>query len=167
MADNDQALTQEQVDAMLAGAGGAKSAPAEAPAETPVNVSPTTMEEIRSREPTSEAVAAPGGPPSEEAAQDVPQADITQLSERVFQLEAAMQQTEQMRQQFQTLVDQLQAINCRVEIMMESLQGTVGFGAHQSFVCRSCQSRGNVAAKLNCTECGEENMWGWWPPQQP
>ncbi len=47
-----------------------------------------------------------------------------------------------------------------------SLQGTVGYGAHESFICSSCQSRGNVAAKLNCTACGEDNWWGWWPPQQ-
>lgn len=171
MAENDQLLSQEQVDAMLAAASAVKSAPAEAPAETPVSVSPTSMEEIRARgtAPTVPESTTPASSPIQPVA--VPNEGTTQdpgpeLSERVRQLEAAMQQTEQMRQQFQDLVDQLHTLNGTVQDMMESLQATVGFGAHQSFVCRSCQSQGNVAARLNCTACGEENMWGWWPAEQ-
>ncbi len=175
MAESEQLLSQEEVDSMLAGASGVKSAPAEAPAETPVSVSATSMEEIRAREtaPTDPASATPDSPPAQPAAlpaaalnEGATQETVSQLSERVYRLEAALQQTEQMQQQLQTLVDQLQALNGRVESMMDSLQGTVGFGAHQSFVCRSCQSQGNVAARLNCTACGEENLWGWWPPQE-
>jgi hypothetical protein len=180
MAESEQLLSQEEVDAMLAGAAEVKSAPAEAPADTPVSVSATSMEEIRAREtaPTDPASATPDSPPTQPAALPAPalpaaalnegatQETVSQLSERVYRLEAALQQTEQMQQQLQTLVDQLQSINGRVESMMDSLQGTVGFGAHQSFVCRSCQSQGNVAARLNCTACGEENLWGWWPPQE-
>ena len=171
MAENEQVLSQEQVDAMLADTSRAKFAPAEAPAESPVSVSATTMEEIRAREPasTSPPSTIPAPPPTQPVA--VPSSDpmqdtVNQLSERLYQLEAAMQQTGQMQQQFQALVDQLQAINGRVESLMNGLQGTVGFGAHQSFVCSGCQSQGNVAARLNCTACGEENWWGWWPPQQ-
>ena len=171
MAENEQLLTQEQVDAMLDSASEKRFAPAEAPAEFPVSVSATSMEEIRGREPapTSPTSTIPAPPPTQPEA--VPSAGaiqdtVTQLTERLNQLEAAMQQTGQMQQQFQALADQLETINDRVETLMNSLQSTVGFAAHQSFVCDSCQSQGNVATRLNCTACGEEKWWGWWPPKQ-
>ncbi len=170
MAENEQVLTPEQVDAMLADPSERKFAPAEAPAEPPVSVSATSMEEIRGREPASTPTISttPDPPPPQPEA--VPSAGaipdtVTQLTQRLYQLEAAMQQAGQMQQQFQALVDQLEAMNDRVETLMNSLQNTVGFAAHQSFVCDSCQSQGNVATRLNCTACGEEKWWGWWPPK--
>ncbi len=170
MADSEKILAPEQVDAMLAGGSRAQFVPAEAPEEVPISVSATTMEEIRARAADSPPPApdpAPADtPPTGMSETDSPQATIAQLSERLARLESAMQQAGHKQQQFQALVDQLQAVNGMVESLTNSLQNTVGFGAHQSFVCSSCQSQGNVAAKLNCTACGEESWWGWWPPQQ-
>ena len=62
MADSEGVLTQEQIDAMLAGGtvepAAKQSVPAEAPAgtteEPPVNLTPTNLEEIRAN----------GGPPT-------------------------------------------------------------------------------------------------------
>ena len=175
MADSEQVLTQEQIDAMLAGGTVEQSVPAEAPAETPVSVTPTTIDEVRAQEteaaappppPLPPAVAPPVAPPVAAADSGVLQGTIDQLSQRLAQLESSMQQSEQLRSEFQAWVGQLQTITSTVESLMASLQGTVGYGAHQSFIWCSCQSQGNVAAKLNCTACGEENWWGWWPPQQ-
>ena len=176
MADSDQVLTQESIDTMLAGGTVEQSFPAEAPPESPVNVTPTTIEEVRAREadPPSSALgsdslptaAPPAVPPVATANSETLQLTIDQLSQRLAQLESSIQQTEQLRSEFQAWVGQLQTTNSTVEILMASLQATVGYGAHESFICGSCQSQGNVAAKLNCTACGEENWWGWWPPQQ-
>ncbi len=180
MADSEQVLTQEQIDAMLAGGTVEQSIPAEAPAESPVAVMLTTIDVVRAQEaaapppvpvpPPAPAplppVAPTIAPPVAAADSGVLQGTIDQLSQRLAQLETSIQQTEQLRLEFQAWVGQLQTITSTVESLMASLQGTVGYGAHQSFICSSCQSQGNVAAKLNCTACGEENMWGWWPPQQ-
>jgi hypothetical protein len=170
MADSQRVLTQEQMEPRPAGGSRAQFVPAEAPAEVPVNVSATTMEEIRARGaasrprtaiPTQAPALAAGFPDANEL-----QVTVTQLAERLDQLETAMQQTGQLQQQYQGLVAQLQAMNLRVESLMNSLQSTVGFAAHQTFVCSSCRSQGYVATRLHCTTCGEESWWGWWPPRQ-
>ena len=186
MADSEQVLTQEQIDAMLAGGTIEQSSPAEAPVqqsvpvqapeESPVTVTATTIDVVRAQEgeapapaplpPAAPTVAPPAAPPVAAAESGALQGTIDQLTQRLAQLEASMQQSEQLRAEFQAWVGHLQTITITVESLMASLQGTVGYGAHESFICSSCQSQGNVAAKLNCTACGEENWWGWWPPQQ-
>ena len=175
MADSEQVLTQDQLDTVLAGGTVEQSFPAEAPPESPVNVTPTTIDEVRARE-TDPPSPAPGSDSLPAAAPPVvplvAAADseelkrtIDQLSQRLAQLESTIQQTEQLRSEFQAWAGQLQTTANTVETLMASLQGTVGYRAHESFICSGCQSQGNVAAKLNCTACGEENWWGWWPPQ--
>jgi len=143
MADSEQVLTQEQLDTMLAGGPREQFVPAETPPETPVNVSATSMEEIRAREaaspPPASAPEQAGTSPAEMSATDSSQATLTQLSERLARLEAAMQEAGQLQQQFRALVDQLHSVNGTMESLRNSLQSTVGFGAHQSFVCSSCQ----------------------------
>ncbi len=175
MADSEQVLTQDQLDTMLAGGTVEQSFPAESPPESPVIVTPTTIDEVRARETDPPApepgpdyiptAAPPVVPPVAAADSEAVQGAIDQLYQRLAQLESSIQQAEQLRSEFQAWVGQLQTTTSTVEILMASLQGTVGYGAHESFVCSSCQSLGNVAAKLNCTACGEENWWGWWPPQ--
>ena len=171
MADSEQVLTQEQIDAMLAGGTVEQASPAEAPVqqashaegppENPVTVTPTTIDEVRAQEaeapspapaplPPATPPAAPTvAPPVAAVDSGVLQGSIDQLSQRLAQLESSMQQTEQLRAEFQAWVGQLQTITATVESLMASLQGTVGYGAHESFICSSCQSQGNVAAKPN------------------
>ena len=84
------------------------------------------------------------------------------LANRVASLEATVSQG---AAGIQGILAQLQELSSKVEGMMTGMQGTVGYSARQTFVCSSCQSQGHVAAKLNCTACGEDNWWGWWPPQ--
>lgn len=168
MADSEDVLTQEQIDLMLSGGSTRRSVAAEPMDEEPkVNLTPTNLEQIRSG----------GGPKSAAAPLDsnqspfpeAPELDdsaISDLVNRVANLEATVSQAEASGGDLQGILAQLQDLTSKVEGIMANMQGTVGYGARQTFVCSSCQNQGHVAAKLNCTVCGEENWWGWWPPQQ-
>ena len=167
MADSEAVLTQEQIDAMLAGGtvepSAQRSAAAEAPEETPVKLTPTTVDEVRANEAQLAAADVAGDAPAAAPANGA----TFDLSDRVARLEAAVSQGGGPGgQDMPAIMAQLQDLSAKVESLMTGMQGTVGYGARQTFVCRSCQNQGNVAAKLNCTSCGEENWWGWWPPQQ-
>lgn len=174
MADSDGVLTQEQIDAMLSGGtikpAAEQSVAAEATAAEPVvNLTPTNLEEIRaSGAPPAAAAAAAAAPPpipGPAPATTAPATDngaMVDLANRVASLEATVSQG---AAGIQGILAQLQELSSKVEGMMTGMQGTVGYSARQTFVCSSCQNQGHVAAKLNCTACGEDNWWGWWPPQ--
>jgi len=176
MADSDGVLTQEQIDAMLSGGtikpAAEQSVAAEATAAEPVvNLTPTNLEEIRaSSSPpaaaaAAAAAAAPPPAPGPAPATAAPTADngaMVDLANRVASLEATVSQG---AAGIQGILAQLQELSSKVEGMMTGMQGTVGYSARQTFVCSSCHNQGHVAAKLNCTACGEDNWWGWWPPQ--
>ena len=173
MADSDGVLTQEQIDAMLSGGtikpAAEQSVAAEATAAEPVvNLTPTNLEEIRANGSPPAAAAAAAAPPpipGPVPATAAPAADngaIVDLANRVASLEATVSQG---AAGIQGILAQLQELSSKVEGMMTGMQGTVGYSARQTFVCSSCQNQGHVAAKLNCTACGEDNWWGWWPPQ--
>ena len=133
-------------------------ASAEFPEEKPVRLTPTTIEEIRAKR---------SRPPGDAGLDDKAARDpVARLAERVSQLESGLGPGLVTQEDLATLMTQIRDLNARLESIMRNLQGTVGFGARHSFLCRSCQSRGYVAARLNCTSCGEENWWGWWPQKQ-
>ncbi len=132
-----------------------------------VNLTPTNLDEIRasgSPPPAAAAAAAAAAAPAP-AADSGDSGAITDLANRVASLEASVSQGEAGAADVQGILAQLQELSSKVEGMMIGMQGTVGYGARQTFVCSSCQNQGHVAAKLNCTACGEDNWWGWWPPQ--
>jgi hypothetical protein len=160
MIDSKQALTQKQINEMLAGEGGRQPESA----ENPVNVTPTSMKEIRARSIIGIS-AAPNSASSKEPPPTTlaPQTTLAQLVERVSQLEAAMKQREAELPGLPQLLEQLQVLSKRVDSIIANLEGTVGFGARRNFVCKNCQSQGHVAVRLHCTSCGGENWWGWWP----
>jgi hypothetical protein len=138
----------------------------EFPDEKPVKVKPTTIEEIRARKGhASPPVSAANTTKTASEVKDQPD-PVSQLAERVASLEAEIVQGEVSQQILQDLIVQVQELGHKLDSIVSSLQNTVGFGAHQNFICRNCHSKGHVAARLNCTACGEENWWGWWPPQQ-
>ncbi|MDA0734662.1 MAG: hypothetical protein O2909_08920 [Chloroflexi bacterium] len=162
MADSEGVLTQEQIDAMLSGRAVVAAAPAAAPpveaALPPVNLAPTNLDEIRAAKEREEASTAASAANS---------GALIDLAARVARLEASASQGGAGAADTQGMLAQIQELAGQVASMMAGMQGTVGYAAKQNFVCRSCQQQGFVAAKLNCTCCGEENMWGWWPPQPP
>ena len=175
MADSDGVLTQEQIDAMLSGGtikpAVEQSVAAEAKSEEPVvNITPTNLEEIRASSCPPAAAAAAAAPPPipgpvpATAAPATDNGAMVDLANRVASLEATVSQG---AAGIQGILAQLQELSSKVEGMMTGMQGTVGYSARQTFVCSSCQNQAHVAAKLNCTACGEDNWWGWWPPQEP
>lgn len=150
MQNNDEKLSQNEIDAMLA--GGAEPAVAEpepaaaepppAMAEPPPVVAPPPVVQTVQSFPASPP---PGAPPSGFS----PGGD-----------------TGQLQQQVQELTAQLQELAGKVDSIVSGLQATVGFNAQGTFTCNSCTAHGQVAARLTCTACGTEDWWGWFPPQQ-
>jgi hypothetical protein len=133
----------------------------ELPEERPVKLTPTTIEEIRAKR------GQPMMPTPPSAGEAPPTDQVARLVERVERLEAGLGQKDGVTpEDLADMLRQIKEINSRLDGIMGHLQGTVGYGARHGFLCRNCQSRGYVAARLNCTACGEENWWGWWPRKQ-
>lgn len=166
MADSDQILSQAEIDAMLNGGGGDSPAAVEAPPPAPPPQPPPVAQE---------AAPAPMPPP---VAAGPGQDEVRALSQRITSLEESVQRLgsqgapdldqniQQLSQQFQQLYGDLQAINSKVDGVMETLQATVGFGVRSVFACKSCEAQGHVATRLTCTSCGTEEWWGWFPPAE-
>ncbi len=147
MPDSDQVLTQEEIDAMLSG-----SVPAAAPAAEPVQAAPLGP-------PPAAPPAATQAPPTPNPPQPGPSAG----GERLDLLEQSLAGVDNMVRQLQQTVQELTA---QLQLVTKNLEGTIGMAAHDSFSCSSCQTIGQVAARLTCTSCGTENWWGWYPPQE-
>ncbi len=130
-----------------------------------VNLTPTNLDEIRASGSPPPAAAAAAAAAAVSPAPAADSGAITDLANRVASLEASVSQGGAGAADVQGILAQLQELSSKVESMMAGTQGTVGYNARQTFVCSSCQNQGHVAAKLNCTVCGEDNWWGWWPPQ--
>ena len=147
MADTDQVLTQEEIDAMLSGAGPAPATPAETVQAAPPGPAPQEP-------PVAAQAPAPVSPPPPGPAAG---------TERLDRLEQSIAGVDGMVRQLQQSVQELTA---QLQLVSKNLEGTIGMAAHESFTCSSCQTKGQVAARLTCTCCGEENWWGWYPPQE-
>ncbi len=161
----DQILSQDEIDAMLSGgAGGAQSTPAaEERAEAPPP--PVTKQVPASPQPAA-AVPDPGTQMMlDKLAEKVE--GFGAAFERINQLEKVISETnsaiQQMRAEFQNFGGQTQLINSKVDGILANLKTTLGYRAQKTFTCNSCRRKGQVAAKVKCTECGQENWWGWWP----
>ena len=146
MADSDQVLTQEEIDAMLSGA-----APAPAPSAEAVQAAPPAP--------------APAPPAAAQAPQPVspPPPRPAAGTERLDRLEQSIAGVDSSVRQLQQYVQELAA---QLQLVSRNLEGTIGKAAHETFTCSSCQTIGQVATRLTCTSCGTENWWGWYPPQE-
>ena len=65
-------------------------------------------------------------------------------------------------QDFQSAVNQLQELNEQVEDISVKLRSTLGYDIGEIFQCNCCDSKNLVAIRVKCTDCGQENWWGWW-----
>ena len=87
--------------------------------------------------------------------------------ERIAALESDLTEAKSairlMHQEMQTMAGQAQLISSKVEGILSNLKATLGYRAQSRYVCASCQAKGEVAARVKCTHCGQENWWGWWP----
>jgi len=63
-----------------------------------------------------------------------------------------------------SLEDKIQQLESRVEDMETRLDGTPALGLKNRFKCE-CGASGFIALHLQCTKCGRETWWGWFPEQ--
>ena len=149
MPDNDQVLSQEEIDAMLSGSAPAAAAPVETIQAPPP---------VETQAPAAPPAAIPA-PPAASPQPPGPPAG----GERLGLLEQSLAGVDSMVRQLQ---QQVQELTAQLQLVTKNLEGTIGMAAHESFSCSSCQTTGQVAARLTCTSCGSENWWGWYPPEQ-
>lgn len=182
----DKVLSQAEIDAMLG--GGLPASGEEAASEGAAE--PTVPAVVQAPSPQQ---AAP--PPPSVAAVPQPQPEVvrdselnaqgTQLMldkmmerlenvgaavERIGQLERAVIESNaavrQIRLDMQNMANQVQLMSSKVDGILSNLKATIGYRAQKTFTCGSCKTSGNVATRVRCTQCGQENWWGWWPEKK-
>jgi ribosomal protein S27AE len=62
----------------------------------------------------------------------------------------------------ETQVELLKAIESSVQAIETRMEGTPALGLRQRFKCQ-CGASGFVALHVQCTKCGREALWGWFP----
>ncbi len=181
MSTDNKVLSQEEIDAMLSGGSSDEgdssdeAEPAAPPAAAAEPAAPAAP-------PAAAPAPAPAAPPPQPVAAAPALSDenremLGRMSERLETLGAAMERIAQlergltetnaavrlMHQDMQTMAGQVQLVSSRVEGILSNLKATLGYRAQSTYVCASCQSKGEVAAQVKCTHCGKTNWWGWWP----
>ena len=58
----------------------------------------------------------------------------------------------------------LEALEVNLENIETRLDGTFGLGLKHHFKC-GCGASGFVALRIQCTKCGRETWWGWFPKE--
>ena len=181
--ESNQVLSQEQIDAMLGG-GAAAPDPVEV-AEPPAAAAPAPVTAPAAPPPPEPEPAVPepppvatprpapaAGPPPQVGAPvaAAPAAVDNELVERLDKMEKSLAEMRQLldatKQELKSETGHREAIATELADVQKGLTATIGYRAQETFKCTSCQTVGEVAAPLNCTHCGHQNWWGWWPPQQ-
>ena len=67
-------------------------------------------------------------------------------------------------QQLGSRVEALEGLVKRVDDVEARLDGTPALGLKRRFKC-SCGASGFVALSVECTKCGKQSYWGWWPEE--
>lgn len=173
MDDADRPMSQADIDAMLAAAQGS-SGPAASAAAAPVPAAATSpfratfSESDDSPAPAAPAApAAPVAPVAPAAAPVAPAAPVVpDLAARLAKVEAALErlgQIEKTAADMGAVAEQVRKLGADLGQITEYLQGTIGYGARQTFQCGSCGTHGLVGTRISCTHCGQETWWGWFP----
>ena len=79
------------------------------------------------------------------------------IEERLTSFESPVHKLENQVEMLGASKSSLQEIEVR-------LKGTPALGLEQRFRC-SCGASGFVALHIQCTKCGKETWWGWFPGQ--
>lgn len=148
--NSDKILSQEEINAMLPGAS-----PAVQPTDAAVEPAPPVV--ARTPQPDPNAQATVDG--MNERLGDIV-ARLSQMERSIAESNAAM---DQIQQDFSLISSQIQLFGSRMEGVLSNLKATLGYRAQRTYVCNSCKTKGEVAAKVKCTHCNHENWWGWWP----
>ncbi len=179
MNSDNKVLSQDQIDDMLGGSGSSADkddSPPKEP-EPPAASAPVAKAPAQSAQPPMQpaptAIAQPGAAAPSGDALAALEKKLEALSARVdrmAQLESALAQAnstmEQLQQDLKSAVGHVQLVNDRVEGILDNLKATIGYKAQKTFTCNACHAQGEVAARIRCTHCGQENWWGWYPPKK-
>lgn len=103
--------------------------------------------------------------------------DLEPVNARIQELEQALAESnatvEQVKQEFQTVLEQISVLAKSVENTTKSaedtnrgLKATPSYRVRETFACGQCQSEKNLATPIKCTSCGKMNWWGWWPKEE-
>ena len=84
---------------------------------------------------------------------------IRSLEQGITDMKTTM---ETMQQGYQAIVQHLNSMNTYIQNIRDEAEATPGHGLRKTFVCEQCAAKGSVAAKIQCTSCGDESWWGWW-----
>jgi hypothetical protein len=77
------------------------------------------------------------------------------IEQQLASLETRLSNLETELEILEIIESSLQAIEARME-------GTPALGLKQHFKCQ-CGASGFVALRIQCTKCGRETWWGWFP----
>ncbi|MBT4511418.1 MAG: hypothetical protein HOC20_04305 [Chloroflexi bacterium] len=81
------------------------------------------------------------------------------------ELAKANELIETLSSQLQSVQNKLQQAAKEIALTKDGLNGTWGHDIQRNFECQSCGERGYVLGLVKCSECGDEDWWGWWPPE--
>lgn len=159
MDTGSKVLAHADIDAMLS----AQTVTQDLPKAVPISFASAPRE-------TGPSVPAP----------DVLLSTVARLTERLDAVEAAVKKMgqmeqgvvetglaiQQLRQSLQVLAQHTQAVTASIQAISANLEATPGYGLRKTFTCRSCGSKGFVAARTRCTNCGQESWVGWSPQRK-
>ena len=105
---------------------------------------------------------------------------MADLTKRLTKIETAMSKFDQMEkaiaearsstsqspQALHDLEEQFEDLNDQLDDFTEKLSASLGYNIGNIHQCNHCGSEGLVAIRVKCTECGDENWLGWWPPKE-
>lgn len=139
-ADENQALSQDDIDALVA----ARAATADpAPAPVTPEPAPASAPAAETAQPAPAPPPPPAAAPAPAPAATAPNsADLADLTRRIEKLEELATQVARIQQR---------------------LTGSPLEGLRQDFQCDDCGEKGHVTARISCTNCDSESWWGWWP----
>ena len=146
--EENAVLSQEDIDAMLASSSDIGS-------ETQASVEAEAAQSAAEAPTASDAGAAPA--PSADGA--VP-SDIVQ---RLEKLEAAVSSIGSGGGDSAKLEKQLKALTSQLDEIRKHLPNTLGYGIHETFQCGTCNTKGLLAGRVICTQCGTDTFVGWYP----
>ena len=70
---------------------------------------------------------------------------------------------ERLEDSLEDLKDLVFQLSDKVEVLEQEVNGSPVAGLRRDFKCSTCNSKGMVAAKIICTACGKETIYGWLP----
>jgi hypothetical protein len=93
---------------------------------------------------------------------------ITGLDKRMSKLEVLVSQQKQSggrntTAQVSSLTHEVRSLKKDMDRLKTGLKSTPGYRLQKDFRCDSCGVHGAVATLHQCTSCGRQGWFGWWP----